>query len=114
MTPALIASSRVRYSFTETLSLAARSVKKKLISMVGDPACGLSSIARCKGVRSGRACLFTPAVLARACQNVKVGPSQKSRKAHHDITSQFSSTDPGRRCRAHAFRGVGSDAADGR
>src|SRR5450432_3394361 len=33
MTPASIASSSVRYSFTETLSLAARSVKKKLISM---------------------------------------------------------------------------------
>src|SRR3990167_9116766 len=33
MTPALIASSSVRYSLTETLSLAARSVKKKLISM---------------------------------------------------------------------------------
>src|SRR5579864_9467066 len=33
MTPALIASSRVRYSLTETFSLAARRVKKKLISM---------------------------------------------------------------------------------
>src|SRR2546423_9543510 len=33
MTPDLIASSRVRYSLTETLSLAARSVKKKLMSM---------------------------------------------------------------------------------
>src|SRR3977135_1093084 len=33
MTPALMASSRVRYSLTETLSLAARRVKKKLISM---------------------------------------------------------------------------------
>src|SRR6202795_407718 len=33
MTPASIASSRVRYSLTDTLSLAARSVKKKSISM---------------------------------------------------------------------------------
>src|SRR2546423_15288636 len=37
MTPDLIASSRVRYSLTDTLSLAARSVKKKLMSMGGSP-----------------------------------------------------------------------------
>src|SRR5688572_23249500 len=50
MTPALIASSSVRYSLTETLSLAARSVKKKLISMAD---------ARVRGRREGRG--YTPA-----------------------------------------------------
>jgi hypothetical protein len=37
ITPALMASSSVRYSLTETFSLAARRVKKKLISMVVRP-----------------------------------------------------------------------------
>jgi hypothetical protein len=37
MTPACNASSSVRYSFTLTLSLAARRVKKKLMSMAAGP-----------------------------------------------------------------------------
>src|SRR5664279_1005360 len=40
MTPDLIASSRVRYSLTETFSLAARRVKKKLINMTAGDSAG--------------------------------------------------------------------------
>src|SRR5262245_24479536 len=43
MTPDLMASSRVRYSLTDTLSLAARSVKKKSMSMAATPDAGVPS-----------------------------------------------------------------------